>query len=246
MIAYKIVDPNSECKGFKYEIGKTYCTKEPVQICRNGFHACANPVDVFRYKEFYHGCHIYEVELSGDLDTYKDKTAAEYIKIVEEIEFKDFLGMIYEHPSGSEANTVIDKVTNFYLSPFCGATSLAGESIIVARNFAHINLNSTFNVVIVDSYNWIYSNATYSDIYVTGSGNRVFINGSNNYVRVYGIQSQVYINSEDTVVDVEGRFNTIYVNSPRNSVILHDEQNIVVGDCNQYLNKYVYAKLTKK
>ncbi len=48
MKCYKGTDKNLRCRGFQYEIGKTYETPE-ARICETGFHACENPLDVFHY-----------------------------------------------------------------------------------------------------------------------------------------------------------------------------------------------------
>ncbi len=46
---YKGFNPDLSCRGFKYESGKEYETKNAKQ-CESGFHFCENPFDVF---EFY-------------------------------------------------------------------------------------------------------------------------------------------------------------------------------------------------
>ena len=48
MKLYKGFDKNLRCKGFQYEIGKTYET-DKAELCKKGFHACENPLDVFYY-----------------------------------------------------------------------------------------------------------------------------------------------------------------------------------------------------
>ena len=48
MKAYKGFDKELKCRGFQFEIGKEYEEKD-ASLCNKGFHACENPIDVFRY-----------------------------------------------------------------------------------------------------------------------------------------------------------------------------------------------------
>ena len=48
MKCYKGFYKDLKCRGFQYEIGKEY-EENAADICHKGFHACENPMDVFRY-----------------------------------------------------------------------------------------------------------------------------------------------------------------------------------------------------
>ena len=50
VIGYKAFNNDMTCMNkFQYEVGKTYITKEPIQLCESGFHFCMIPIDVLKY-----------------------------------------------------------------------------------------------------------------------------------------------------------------------------------------------------
>ena len=90
VIAYKGFNKDMTCRHFQYEEGKTYQTHEPPLLCHSGFHACIEPVDVFRH--YHPDMSIYhQVALSGEMDTGPDtvfgdsKVCASEIMIGEEL-----------------------------------------------------------------------------------------------------------------------------------------------------------------
>lgn len=72
------------CNGFQYEEGKEYQAEGKIKLCKNGFHACEDPLDCFRYyppaTSVFH-----EVEQDGEIYNNRNgddsKTVSSQIKI---------------------------------------------------------------------------------------------------------------------------------------------------------------------
>ena len=86
IIGFKGFDKDLSCRGFQYEVGKTYDLKGEVECCKRGFHFCENPLEVFDY---YPPCtsRFCQVEGGGSVDKSEDdsKVATSHIHISEEI-----------------------------------------------------------------------------------------------------------------------------------------------------------------
>ena len=72
--------------GFKYEVGVEYEAEGDIKACRNGFHACLMPLDVFNYFPPA-SSRYFECEQSGDISKDSDdtKVASRKIKLGAEI-----------------------------------------------------------------------------------------------------------------------------------------------------------------
>ena len=93
VIAYKGMESNMACRGFQYELGKTYKT-DKAELCKYGFHACLNPRYVLDYYEQGEGSRYFKVKLSGEIakcDNLDTKVAATEITILEEINIDEVI-----------------------------------------------------------------------------------------------------------------------------------------------------------
>ena len=101
---YKAFNSDWTCRGFQYEIGKTYTMKEKPECCNQGFHFCTNVADCFKhYDNNPQKTKIALVEALGDVDKMKEdsKCCTNKIKIVKEISFAE----VYEFGNQGKANT---------------------------------------------------------------------------------------------------------------------------------------------
>jgi hypothetical protein len=86
--AIKGFDANLQCRGYQFEVGKTYAHEGKVKACQGGFHAIidtAHPLSVFQYYPPA-GSRFCRVELSGATDSDDQvKVAGEILKVGQEI-----------------------------------------------------------------------------------------------------------------------------------------------------------------
>lgn len=91
-VAYKGFDSNFRCMNdFQFEVGQKYVHNGTIELCRNGFHACINPSDVFSY--YYHDTDRYAEVLVEDFTVGNDKLVSKIITIVREISRVEFCDM---------------------------------------------------------------------------------------------------------------------------------------------------------
>ncbi len=101
---YKAFNEDWTCRGFQYEIGKTYTMKEKPICCNQGFHFCTNIADCFKhYANNPESTKIALVEALGDIDKEVEdsKCCTNKIKIVKEISFTE----AYELGNRGKCNT---------------------------------------------------------------------------------------------------------------------------------------------
>lgn len=85
MIGFKAFDENLSCRGFQYEIGKTYEIEEEPVVGERGFHFCKTLADCYEHYDM--GSRICYVEALGSIDTNNSTNTlcTNKIRILEEI-----------------------------------------------------------------------------------------------------------------------------------------------------------------
>lgn len=93
VIAYKGMKSDMTCKGFHYELGKSYKT-DKAKLCNCGFHACLSPLDVFGYYPQNECSRYFKVKLSVEITkcgNCNTNVAATEITILEEINIDEVI-----------------------------------------------------------------------------------------------------------------------------------------------------------
>lgn len=94
MKGYKVFNPDWTCRGFQYEVGKTYEHSGDIEPCNKGFHFCEKAIDCFNYYSFDSNNKVAEVEAIGKVKTDRNKSVTDKIKIVREITWYELLDMV--------------------------------------------------------------------------------------------------------------------------------------------------------
>ena len=96
MEGYKVFEPDWTCRGFQYEVGKTFEEDVTPSCCNRGFHFCKELKDCFNYYPFNPDNKVAKVIALGEIDEESDdsKCCTNKIQIVEEISWEDVLRMV--------------------------------------------------------------------------------------------------------------------------------------------------------
>ncbi len=126
MKAYKGFNKDMTCRGFQYEIGKTYET-DKAELCSSGFHACENPLDCFCYyspnESVYHEV---ELEDNGERNNDDTKVVGKKITVGAELSVPMLCKLHFEY--------VKSKTTNEKQGESCANLSAQDRSSLSAQD----------------------------------------------------------------------------------------------------------------
>jgi len=96
MKGYKVFNPDWTCRGYQFEVGKTFTEDVTPVCCDSGFHFCTKVADCFKRYAFNTDNKVAEVEALGDIDTNNDgsKCSTNKIHIIREITWHEVLDMV--------------------------------------------------------------------------------------------------------------------------------------------------------
>ena len=93
---YKVMKSNMTCRGFKFEIGKTYTHKGNISLCGAGFHFCKEANDCFNYYDFNSENIVCEIETLTTAKTKSgdDKSVTDKIRIIKKLSSTEILNIV--------------------------------------------------------------------------------------------------------------------------------------------------------
>ena len=91
---YKVFNPDWTCRGFQYEVGKTFTHNGDIKICEAGFHFCEKAADCFKFYNFNPDNKIAEVEAIGKIISSDYKSVTDRIVIVRELSWHEVLDLV--------------------------------------------------------------------------------------------------------------------------------------------------------
>nr|DAN36612.1 MAG TPA: hypothetical protein [Caudoviricetes sp.] len=90
---FKGFNEDLTCRGFLYEIGKTYKHSGEVELCRSGFHFCRKLKDVHNFYNLKTS-RICEIEADGKIDDDGVKSVCSRMRIVREVSREEIWSII--------------------------------------------------------------------------------------------------------------------------------------------------------
>ena len=123
---YKMFNSDWTCREFKYEVGKTYKTDEPISLCEKGFHFCKELTQCFSHYDCVTWNKFAEVEATGNVIVGEDKFVTNEIRIVREIPFSEIVEIIKQNIS-----TAVNRSTAVNISDAVNFSTAVNDSTAV-------------------------------------------------------------------------------------------------------------------
>lgn len=243
LIGYKGFDKDLASYYMKtpYKVGEEYECNGEIKVCENGFHACANPLDVFTYYSAWNLDNRFcRVAQWGSIDKNENKIASSNIKILEEISLQD----MFEIASKEVVNTRFIEhlyVLNEDNKNF--STNECFKKIILNGNDSISFIKGKFNnvidtadrqkIVCLESYNTINVFGVSCDCFVFANGNNIIIHADDFYlsrgcyVLIFADKCKITILGSRHHLQVLGKNNTIRLFNKDNDIFVKKDNTII-------------------
>ena len=189
-----------KCRNFQYEIGKEYEMGSDVEVCKRGFHACENPMDVLNYYKCMFNDRYCVVEQSGNIDRATDNTkiVSSKIKVKTEIGweglFKFGIKWLREITNPENVKT-IDTLLNDNDDDYAQISSSSNNAKVCSiGDYAHISSSGgSAHIGSIGDYAQIGSSGVYAQI--SSSGNNAKVGSIGDYAQISSSGNNAHIGS---------------------------------------------------
>lgn len=133
LIGYKGFDSHLTCRDYKYEVGKNFKTEGNIKVCKNGFHFCLNPMDVFSFYPPAVNCRYCKVVGKGNIDVRDTKVAVSDLYISREVYLDEMLCKAKDYIQNNAKNRITSySDSKIYKENYLTLTATPNKSPIVA------------------------------------------------------------------------------------------------------------------
>jgi len=214
---YKGFDKDFKCKGFQFEIGKTYEHDGKIKVCESGFHSCLNPVDVLNYYNMTN--RFAEVKVSGVIDSSRkddSKISSSKITVKSEISVSNFI-----------------KICVAYLKKECRSGELSSSD-------CYVQLSSSEECIRFASsgeYSKLFSSGKYSQLASSGDFAKLASSEKHSQLVSSGDHSKLAVSGDFSKLASSGDCNTLLSTSNHSKLASS-------GNYNQLASSGEHSRLT--
>jgi hypothetical protein len=205
IVAYKGFDENLQCRGFQYEVGKTYEHSGNVSICSTGFHACENPLDVLSYYDITG--RFAKVTLGGDIsreDGGDTKIASGKITIEAEIKLPEFIksAIAWVMQSAKSGDDV-------------QAASGDSSQLAASGHYSKLAASGHYSKLAASGhYSQLAASGDSSQLAASGHYSKLAASGDSSQLAASGDSSQLAASGDSSQLEITGKNGVISASSP--------------------------------
>ena len=157
--AVKGFNKDMTCRGFQYQEGKEYET-ESASLCNEGFHACLNPLDCFKYYSPGDGSVYREVEIDDNGERGDDsKIVGSKIKIganldvakICKLHFEFVKNQTIQKKNGENVSSLAAQDYSSLAAQDCSSLAARNYSSLAARNYSSLAAQNFSSLAAQDS-----------------------------------------------------------------------------------------------
>lgn len=215
--AFKAFNEDFTCRSFQYEVGKSYHIDGEITICKRGFHACKNPLDIFEYYPIFNS-KIAIVKLWGvvdlllgidnpNIDVYDNKLCASNIYIEKELNFTDLIEYFinFAKTQGCKSDFLMGDYCKLISDrKYISNRSYGSQMLLDRHRIQCTSIGNSNNIQINGNFSTLILTGFYNNINIIGNKSKVMSFFNNNKIIINGNSPRIYSQGTNTDITVFG------------------------------------------